>query len=280
MANTGDPKQTLSHSAPASEPVLSTDSAFGNTFMFLVAGHETTANTVNYALSLLACHREIQRRVQADVDSIVGSTKPQEWQYEQLFPKLRSSWVGAVMKETLRLWTVVPIIPKKVQRDTVLKINQQPVAIPRDTFIYINSAASHRNPTYWPHELSAIPPAGSKERMPYPVSAFNPSQWLEGKPGAGSQEVKLFEPTSHSFLPFSEGPRKCMGWRFAEVEMVTILTRLLWEFDIDLDVDPGDEAAWTRAREDAAALLTDITIRIALRPVKTVPLRLTRRSKH
>jgi cytochrome P450 len=68
---------------------LTDDEIKGNIFIFNLAGHDTTANTLAYAIALLAIHPELQDWVVEEVDAVLGSVPENEWEYENLFPKLK-----------------------------------------------------------------------------------------------------------------------------------------------------------------------------------------------
>jgi cytochrome P450 len=69
---------------------LSEEEVMGNLFVFIVAGHETTAGTMYYALMLLALHPEMQSWVRENVDEALGGrgSDVETWKYEEVFPKL------------------------------------------------------------------------------------------------------------------------------------------------------------------------------------------------
>ena len=69
---------------------LTDDEIFGNIFMYNLAGHETTANTVAYAIMLLAAYPEWQDWLAEEIDNVLGHEKDlPAWDYETAFPKLK-----------------------------------------------------------------------------------------------------------------------------------------------------------------------------------------------
>src|SRR5690242_18781656 len=84
----------------------------GNAFVLMLAGHETTANTLHFSLIFLAMHRESQRRLQQDLDRTFQGKTSDKWVYEEHFPKLFGGMAAAVMNETLRLLQPIVNIPK------------------------------------------------------------------------------------------------------------------------------------------------------------------------
>lgn len=162
-----------------------------------MAGYETSANTLVYAINLLACYPIIQQALQADLDKILGDRYINTWSFEADFPRILDGYVGATMSETLRLYPVLPFFPK-VTRDIpkIFSTNGRDYTVPADTLILMNVSATHRNPKYWP---AAVCSAG--DGQPYPVSPFNPSRWLSEDTGTSS-----LSPTPGSYIPFADGP--------------------------------------------------------------------------
>lgn len=76
----------------SSKPALTfaDDEVFGNIFFYVLAGHETTANTVAYSLVLLAAHPERQEWIAGEIDDVLGKyANEEEQKYEEIFPRLK-----------------------------------------------------------------------------------------------------------------------------------------------------------------------------------------------
>ena len=131
---------------------LSDEEVLGNAFVFILAGHETTANTIHFSLLYLAMNPHSQRRVQADVDKIFGRRPIREWDYEIDCPKLFGSMIGAVMNEELRLIPPVLDIPKSTPpgQPQALNYGGRKVVVPGGASVSLQTSAVHRNPKYWP----------------------------------------------------------------------------------------------------------------------------------
>ncbi|KAL9029721.1 MAG: hypothetical protein Q9196_002072 [Gyalolechia fulgens] len=253
--------------------LISPAAVLGNIFIFIMAGYETSANTLTYAMILLACHPGIQRHFQADLDRILGDRPASSWSYESDFPKILEGYAGAVINETLRLYTVIPFLPK------CTKSKAQPFTsggreymVPPDTLILMNTSATHRNPKYWP----AAKPKGH-DGPPYPVSSFDPARWL-GKGNNGSP----YAPVVGSFMPFSDGPRACMGKRFAQAQLCAVLATVFKNHSIELAVKNDKRSykeRWQEARERADhELSTNVGFLMSLKMRGQVPLRVVSRS--
>ncbi|KAF1848269.1 cytochrome P450 monooxygenase-like protein [Cucurbitaria berberidis CBS 394.84] len=223
----------------------------GNAFVLMLAGHETTANTLHYSMVYLAMNWSSQKRLQDDVDKILEDKPISEWKYEEHFPKLFGGMAAAVMNETLRLLQPIVNIPKSTapSRPQQLNLGGQQHMIPGGAHIYL-SAAIHRNPKYWPAPLNASKSVGVPD-----VDQFRPERWLiDAKttvqfedinyddedlrgPSGEDTSAQLFKPTKGSYIPFSDGFRSCIGRRFAQVEILAVLAVIFSQYSVELAVD-------------------------------------------
>lgn len=237
----------------------------GNSFVMFLAGHETAANSIHFAVLYLACRPEVQRKLQQDLDEILRDAPedPKDWDYDTLFPKLFGGWAGAVMNEQLRLLPPVINIPKSTsphQPPQPIKVNGKDCVIAPNTFINLNTICTHRNPKYWP--------AGpSREGRPFhytnttnDLEEFKPERWFvtsEDKASAVKQlelsadkdtgvdltpdtASSMFRPPKGAYIPFSEGFRACLGRRFAQVEILATLAVMFKENSIELYVEEDE----------------------------------------
>lgn len=99
---------------PQTGALLSNTEVLGNMFIFMFAGHEANANTLVFLILLLACRPGVQKSLQQDISSILGHKPASQWSVETDLPLLSEIYVGAVINETLRLFTILPFIPKAV----------------------------------------------------------------------------------------------------------------------------------------------------------------------
>jgi cytochrome P450 len=264
QANDSDKKST-------NTPALSDVHILGNSFVLILAGHETTANSIHFSLLYLAMNIPSQRRLQADLDAIFNGKPPEEWDYERDLPALFGGMAGAVLNEELRLVPPVVNIPKSVgvDKDQPLKVDGKECMVPKGTFASLCTVAVQRNPKYW----AAGPPSNAGGRPVHPISnvdndleEFRPERWLlqnEGQNGQangnGKKEIKmvaekldneglsvnlssdtsdhLFRPVKGSYVPFSEGYRACLGRRFAQVEVLVTLAVIFQNYSVELAVD-------------------------------------------
>ncbi|MFC7016201.1 cytochrome P450 [Streptomyces viridiviolaceus] len=156
-----------------------------------VAGTETTASVLSWVLYELARHPDIERRVLAELDAVLGG-RPVT--FEDL-PRL--AFLNRVIRETLRLhhtgWLVT--------RRTVTRTRLGPWSVPAGTELAYCQHALHRDPALFPDPLT-----------------FDPDRWLDA-----AQTEAL---TSGAFLPFGAGKHTCIGDRFALTELATAVATI------------------------------------------------------
>jgi len=158
----------------------------------LLAGHETTALALSYAVHLLAKHGEHAARLRAEVDAVLGRRSATL----QDVPKL--VFADAVVRETLRLYPPAYAIGRSV----VEPFELAGYAVPAGTELMMSPYALHHDARYFP----------DPER-------FRPERWLDGSTDA----LPRF-----AYFPFGGGPRICIGNHFAMLEAVLVLATL-WQ---------------------------------------------------
>lgn len=230
---------------------LTRDEIVGNTFVLQLAGHETTANTIQFTMLYLACYPAAQRKIQEELDAMFAGSDPDTWDHYQHTNLLLASTLGAAMYETLRLIPPVPEIPKTTLEDQPLVMDGVEYIVPKGTVISVGAAAAQINPRYWPTEPS------KRREGEDDLLDFVPDRWYRAsrdeysddeKSGVDSDELSkdkagpttaaaLYRPIRGSYLPFSDGSRSCMGRRFAQTEVVAALAVIYREYSVELAVD-------------------------------------------
>jgi cytochrome P450 len=184
------------------------------------AGHETSAAALTWAFYLLGEHPEVAAGLRAEIASVVGHRDVAMDDLSRLV------LLGQVVKETLRLYPPAWVFDRSPRHDLVLG----GYTIPKGANILFSPWVVHRDPRVWesPEE-------------------FRPSRFAGAAPPRGA------------YLPFGDGPRICVGNRFAEAEISLVLATMLPLVDLSR-VDTGPE----RPRGDAT-----------LRPQSGLPVRVT-----
>ncbi len=164
-------------------PAALTDSeVMGNLFVFMLAGHETSANSIHFSLLLLAIHPEVQQKVQKELDEIFQGRPVSEWDYDRDLPLLSGGMLGAVLNEELRLIAPVITVPKSVSsKSQRLTINKKEANIPANIMVRLCVHSVHRNPKFWPHSPPKDPqkpyfPPGNPDND---LEEFKPERWLK-----------------------------------------------------------------------------------------------------
>lgn len=171
----------------------------------LIAGHETTALMLTWAIYLLSRHPFILEEARAEVE-MCGNL---ENLVKELFERM--SFVHAVLAETMRLYPSVWGIGRRAIEDVILGGEK----IPKGAFVTMSPWVMHRDSRFY--------------SSPF---LFRPERW------------ENWNPPSYSFIPFGGGARRCIGEGFAWMEGLLILETLLprWNFELIStipDVKPG-----------------------------------------
>ncbi|KAG6039830.1 hypothetical protein E4U41_002033 [Claviceps citrina] len=160
-------------------PAMTRDEILGNAFIMFVAGHESSANMIHLTLINLATNPAAQRRLQSDVDALVGDTDCSRWDYEDLMGPMATSAIGACLNETLRIVPPGPAIPKQVSphSDQVLNIDGRRCMLPKASLIILYAIKAHEDPRHWPYQESTLRPGHDDLRE------YRPDRWFETQPG-------------------------------------------------------------------------------------------------
>lgn len=272
-------------------PVLANSQVIGQIFLFMFAGHEANSNLVVSVILLLACHPQVQETMQRDLDRILGQTCPDAWSYDEHYSTLMRSTVGATINEALRLFSVIPILPKRVPPDESwlsIRVKDRRHPLPPNTIALIHTSATHRHPVHWPSRPFIV---GGDEhawtdvrrdprQRPFAAADFDPSRWTD--PAASNETDAgpgyFLKPRSGTFVPFSDGGRGCLGRKFALAEVCAVIARLFKAHSVELIGSSGNgldvEEAWMEARRRAALALSEGTkFDMSLRVVQDVPVK-------
>ncbi|KAI0332391.1 cytochrome P450 monooxygenase pc-2 [Cubamyces sp. BRFM 1775] len=189
------------------------------TLNILIAGKDTTATTLTFAVYLMCLYPEVFKRLRAEIMEKIGPTQM------PTFDDVRNmKYLRAVINETLRLYPAVPFNIRVATRDTTLPgpdPNGPRVFIPKDAGISYSVFLMHRRKDYWGPD----------------AQYFDPDRWLDERLN------KYFTANPYIFVPFNAGPRICLGQQFAYNEMSFFLIRLLQNFshmELDLSAQPPD----------------------------------------
>ena len=181
----------------------------GNVLTMLLAGEDTTANTISWMIYLLQRHPQALARAREEVRSIAPDVAG--FTIEQLDSL---AFLGACASEAMRLKPVAPFLPLEALRDTVVG----DVAVPAGSVVWCVLRHDTLSDAHFPD-----------------AQAFRPERWLD----AGQQEVN----NKRAAMPFGSGLRTCPGRYLALLEIKIAMAMLLGSFDIaGVDTPDGGEA--------------------------------------
>ncbi|NPA91988.1 MAG: cytochrome P450 [Chloroflexi bacterium] len=163
-----------------------------------LAGHETTALALSWTWYLLSTHPQVDREFRAEVQEVLGERPFTREDVDRL------TYTRMVIDEVLRLYPSVWV----TARDAVAEDQIDGVRIPAGARVIVSPYVTHRNPDLWPAP-----------------EAFDPERFRNGVP----QDLPPF-----AYYPFSGGPRKCLGYFLAPLEMTVILALVARRYQLAL----------------------------------------------
>jgi cytochrome P450 len=200
----------------------------GNVVVMLLAGEDTTANTLAWAIHLLQRNPAALRAARDEVLRVAPD--PAAFTPEQIG---ELAYVEACLHETMRLKPVAPLLGVQAVRDTVLA----GVEIPAETVVFTLMRRDSVSAAHFPEPL-----------------AFRPERWLDAQAPSATSAKRVA-------MPFGAGPRVCPGRYLALLEMKLALAMLLGRFEIE-SVLPGDGG---EVREHLAFAMGPSPLRMRLR---------------
>jgi cytochrome P450 len=180
---------------PATGRPLTDDDICNELMVFMLAGHDTTATTLTYALWALGHHPDMQGKVLAETDAIGD----QELTPDDV-PRVR--YTVQVLHEALRLCPPGPSIPRLITQD----LEVDGYLVKAGTLCAIGVYAMHRDPALWDRPLE-----------------FDPDRFTPEKAAARDR---------WQYIPFSAGPRTCIGDHFAMLEATLALATIIRRTEI------------------------------------------------
>ncbi|XP_065214565.1 cytochrome P450 4C1-like isoform X2 [Planococcus citri] len=163
------------------------------TFMF--AGHDTTKATISFCLYCLSRNEDVQSKLLEEIKTTFSDTEgnPSYQDYVNM------KYLECVIKETMRLYATIPIVSRKVNEDVRLPSG---FLLPTGSLVNMFIFFLHRDKNLYPNPEKFYP-----ERF----------ESRDNRP-------------PFAFIPFSAGPRNCIGQKFAMIEMKIIISKLLLQY--------------------------------------------------
>ncbi|MFT3839972.1 MAG: cytochrome P450 [Myxococcaceae bacterium] len=182
---------------PETGESMSDDQLRDEVMTLMLAGHETTANALSWTFWLLGQHPDVEKKIRAELKTVLNGRTPEA----RDFPALKQcTWA---IKEGMRLYPPVWSLGRKVVQDETVKGYR----FEKDALVFFSPYVLHRLPQFWTDP-----------------EAFMPERWAD-------ESVKR---PKCAYIPFSSGPRKCIGDGFALMEAVLLLATIVQRTHIEL----------------------------------------------
>eukprot|EP01025_Chloroclados_australasicus_P019047 TRINITY_DN2022_c0_g1_i2.p1 TRINITY_DN2022_c0_g1~~TRINITY_DN2022_c0_g1_i2.p1 ORF type:complete len:519 (-),score=47.22 TRINITY_DN2022_c0_g1_i2:610-2166(-) len=173
-------------------------------YLFLIAGFETTGNTLAFAVYLLSLYPHKREKLIKEIKQLDERCKGEvEW---KLLDECK--YLEAVIKETLRLYPPATMLVRDVEETLEL----QEYKIPPGTMLWVNIHGIQRDSISWKD-----------------ADAFIPERFIEG-----SSKYVMDKIHPYAYAPFGGGTRMCTGYRFATQELKVALYMIYKNYDFDL----------------------------------------------
>lgn len=198
--------------------------------LIIFGGHDTSAFTIAMTIFLLATHPDVVSRVMDELNEVLGD---QPIDADLTMDQVNQlTYLEQVIKETLRLHPVAPILPRRCTEDTKLTN----FVLPAGAEVVISVMTLHRRKDIWGDD----------------ANLFNPDHF--------SKEA-MSNRSPYTFMAFSNGSRYCMGQRFAFISIKIILAKLLRRYRISTHLGIDD----INFRFEAIVKPTNIVVEIEKR---------------
>ncbi|XP_070553367.1 cytochrome P450 4F5-like [Ptychodera flava] len=199
-----------------------------DTFMF--EGHDTTASGISWFLYNLARHPEYQQRCREEIDGILDKKGKDELDWNDMN---KIPYLTMCLKESLRIHSPVPVTSRRLRH--TYQFSDGKIVHP-GTIVFFAIGSLHRNPHVWENP-----------------DVYDPMRF-------STENSKNRH--SYAFMPFSAGPRNCIGQRFAMDEMKVVAGMILRYFELSV------EGCTTPRRQLGMVLRAENGIHIKFKPRK------------
>ncbi|KAL2692250.1 hypothetical protein Neosp_002656 [[Neocosmospora] mangrovei] len=190
----------------------SEDELFGESESLIIAGSDTTAITTAAAFFYLSRNPEVQQKLADEITSTFSSIDE-----IKSGPTLHScKYLRAFIEETLRMSPPVPAdLSREVQKGGIVVEGEY---IPEGIKVSTVSYCMHHNPEYFPEPFK-----------------FQPERWIVDEDDTTGASAERLAVAQSAFMPFSAGPRGCIGKNLAYLEMNLVLAKIIYNFEIRRD---------------------------------------------
>ncbi|XP_039433166.1 cytochrome P450 4c3-like [Culex pipiens pallens] len=167
---------------------------------FILGGHDTTATAIGWLMYLLGTDAAVQDRLFEEIDSVMGQDRDRE---PTMIELNEMRYLDCCIKEALRLFPSIPLIARRLTED----VQVENYVIPKATNAVIVVYQLHRDAKVFPNP-----------------EAFNPDRFLP---------ENCCGRHPYAYIPFSAGPRNCIGQKFGALEEKAVMVAVLRKFRIE-----------------------------------------------
>jgi cytochrome P450 family 313 len=169
----------------------------------IVAAQDTTAIASSASLLLLAMHKDKQAKVVDELRQVFGTSTENLYIDVEQINELH--YLDMVINEAMRLIPVVPLVTRTNESEFT---SSEGYVIPANSNLIIPVFKLHRNKMYWGED----------------ANQFRPERF---------QKESFSKVHPYAFIPFTKGPRMCIGWRYAMFVIKILLTHFLLRYEVD-----------------------------------------------
>lgn len=221
-------------------PEISRERILSEIGILFVEGFETTGHTTSWTLFNIASVPEVQEKIATELDAaglLVRPDRPapREFQWEDL---KSLPYLTACVKEAMRMLPVVSIMARVAGRD----MHVGPYKVPAGTLVATPLFAIHNTIHNWDQPEQFMP----ERWLTVPTETYVYNSRDSSSAGSGNNDSCSAAAAAAgsskrgiTFMPFSEGPRNCVGQSLAKMEVLTLLAKLCANFRIELSPEMG-----------------------------------------
>ncbi|XP_046394777.1 methyl farnesoate epoxidase-like [Ischnura elegans] len=170
---------------------------------FFAAGTDTTISTLNHAFLYMIVHPKIQRKVQDEIDRVIGKDR-----MPSLEDRIRLPYVEATLNEVLRFSSIGPVSVPHSPYTSKSEISFRGYKIPKNARIFLNMYDLHHDPQIWNKPFEFIPERFLNE----------------------NGEVIRHE----ALIPFGTGKRQCVGKSLAQINIFIFFTSIMQRYTLSV----------------------------------------------